>query len=95
MDPTTWKGSQQSLILLESLMPGMSEISPVRECESHSAKNTGEQLWDGIMEAAERFCNNPGIFQICNQAFMEKVEKCIQVQVQICTKYKFEHLLKT
>ncbi|KAL1516460.1 hypothetical protein ABEB36_000369 [Hypothenemus hampei] len=27
-DPTTWKGSQQSLILL---IPGMSEISPERE----------------------------------------------------------------
>ncbi|KAL1488258.1 hypothetical protein ABEB36_015212 [Hypothenemus hampei] len=39
MDPTTWKGSQQSLILLVSLMPGMSEISPERECESHSAKS--------------------------------------------------------
>ncbi|KAL1487788.1 hypothetical protein ABEB36_000212 [Hypothenemus hampei] len=38
-DPTTWKRSQQSLILLVSLMPGMSEISLERECESHSAKS--------------------------------------------------------
>ncbi|KAL1505148.1 hypothetical protein ABEB36_004771 [Hypothenemus hampei] len=38
MDPTIWKGSQQSLIPLVSLIPGMSEFSPVWECESLTVK---------------------------------------------------------
>lgn len=49
-----------------------------------------EQLWIRIMESADRFRNNPGIFQRCRQSLRRRMEKCIEVQGQ-----QFEHLLKT
>lgn len=42
--------------------------------------NSEEQLWNRIVESADRFRNNPNIFQRCRQSLTRRLEMCIEQQ---------------